>query len=239
MASSSTFDPTQVAPSWDEQRNALMRAYNQNLIQLNASKNNTMNQYGFLNTPDYNTAGNIGDFSNLQVNPNSQHGLYRDELTTEANMLDASQNGPSRGFTGGVANQAQRAAQQAVAGRQNTFQQNLQQTLGGFNQTAGNDLFNYQEGATGISNNARDYAGSEALWRATNNTSVSVPGASGGGSTPIQPVNVTPLSNNAIQTASSYGYQTVGKPTNLKPVTYGQGLNLGHPGAPGGQGHIT
>lgn len=228
-SSSSTFDPTQIAPNWDAQKSALMRLYNQNLIGLNAKKNNTLAQQGLLNTPDYNTTGNIPDFGSLQVNPNSQYGGYRDELLTEANMLDSADNGPDRGFSGGVANQAKRVAQQAVGQRQSSYQQSLQQTLGGFNLEAGQDQFNYNEGITGISNNARDYAGSQALWAATNATSApataSVPGASGGGTTSINPIQViSPLNDTGGAKAAAAARSAGTAPTNK----YNVFANLGH-----------
>lgn len=224
------FDPTMPAPNFAFQTQQLMRLYNQGLIGLNAKKGNTMAQYGFLNTPDYNTSGNVGDFSNIQVDPNQQHGLYRDELTTEANMLDSAENGPDRGFSGGVSNQASRAAQQAVAGRQNTFQQNLQQTLGGFNQEAGNDLFNYSQGNREVSNNAADYAGQEAAWRALNATSApttaSVPGASGGGTTSIRPITViSPLNDTGGAKAAAAARSAGTAPTTKYNVFAGLGHN--------------
>lgn len=224
------FDPTQIAPDWDAQRKALGRMYSQGLINLNAKKNNTMAQYGFLNTPDFSQGGGNVDFSNLQVDPNQQYGAYRNELKSEADMMDAADNGPDRGFSGGLANQAGDYAKKAAAARQSGFMQNLQQTLGGFNQEAGNDQFQYNEGLNDVSTNATQYAGSEALWRATNPTGgqASVPGASGGGTTPIKPVAVTPLSASAINTAASYGYQTVANPTNLKPT--GKGVSVPHIG---------
>lgn len=225
----STFDPTAPPPNFAFQTQQLMRAYNQSLIALNAKKSNTLSQYGFLPGADYNTSGNIPDYSQINVDPNQQHGIYRDELTTEANMLDASQNGPDRGFSGGVANQAARAAQQAVAGRQNTFQQNLQQTLGGFNQEAGGDLFNYQQANREVSNNATDYAGQEAAWRALNATSapstVSIPGASGGGSTSIKPVQViSPLNDTGGAKAAAAARSAGTAPT----TKYNTFAGLGH-----------
>lgn len=202
MATAATFDPTQIAPAWEDQRNSLMRIYNQNLINLNLKKNQTLSQQGLLPTQDYNTSGNIPDFGSLNVDPNSQFGGYRNELKSEADMLDAAQGGPDRGFGvgGGVSNQASRAAQQAVGARQSSYQQSLQQTLGNFNNEASNDLFSYQQGSNDISNNARDYAANEALWRATNATAAPttavVPGASGGGSTSIRPIQViSPLND--------------------------------------------
>lgn len=207
-----------------------MRLYNQNLIGLNQKKSNTLSQYGFLPGADYNTSGNIPDYSQINVDPNQQHGIYRDELTTEANMLDASDNGPDRGFTGGVSNQAKRAAQQAVAGRQNTFQQNLQQTLGGFNQEASSDLFNYQQGNREISNNALDYAGQFAAWQALNSTgtpsTVSIPGASGGGSTSIRPVQViSPLNDTGGAKAAAAARSSGTAPTSQYNVFAGLGHN--------------
>lgn len=188
----SYFDSTQIAPDWDAQKAALGRMYQQGLINLNAKKGNLMAQYGFKNTADYTNNGQTQDFSNLQVDPNQEYGAYRNELKTEADMMDAADNGPDRGFSGGLANQAASFAKKAAAGRQTGFMQNLQQQLGGFNLEAGNDQFNYNEGMGQISANATQYAGSEALWRATQATAaapVVVPGASGGGSTPIKPMS--------------------------------------------------
>src|SRR5882672_323942 len=177
------FDPTQIAPDWGAQKDTLNRMYQQGLINLNARKGNLFSQQGFLNNGAYNTNGNSLDFSNLQVDPNQQFGGYRNELTSEANMLDQAQNGPDRGFSGGLANQASRYAQQAVQGRQTAYQQNLQQELGGLNQEAANQSFNYGEGIRNVNQNATEYAGGQALWAATNATApYVVPGASGGGS---------------------------------------------------------
>lgn len=173
-----------------------MRAYNSGLINLNASKNQYFANQGLLNPGDYTTSGNSVDFSKLSVDPNQQFGGYRNELKTEADMLDAADNGPDRGFSGGLSQQAARTAQQAVGARQTSYQQNLQSTLGNYNQAASNDLFNYQEGSSQISSNAKEYAANEALWQATNPTaapgSYVVPGSSGGGSTPIKPTTFTP-----------------------------------------------
>lgn len=234
------FDPTSIAPDWDAQKSALNRMYQAGLINLNAKKGNLFSQQGFLNNGSYNTSGNSLDFSNLQVDPNQQFGGYRNELKSEADMLDSADNGPDRGFSGGVANQARRTAQQAVNSRQTAYQQNLQSQLGNLNLEAGNQSFNYGEGIRGVDTNAKEYAGSAALWAATNATaSYVVPGASGGGSTPIKPQTAAgpfsaPLSNNARQTAASYGYATVAKPTNLRPTTFAPPI-----GAMGGRGHIT
>lgn len=216
------FDPYSVAPDWQSQRDALNRAYQQGLINLNAKKGNIFAQQGFLNTGTYGNNGNSLDFSNLQVDPNQEHGGYRDELKSEADMLDQADNGPDRGFSGGLSQQASAAAKKAVASRQTGYQQNLQQTLGGLNMESNNLLFNVNEGQQAITDNAREYAANEALWQATNPTgSYVVPGASGGGAVPITPSGgSTPLSANAIQTAASYGYQTVAKPSNLKPATF-------------------
>ena len=221
------FDPTQIAPNWNAQRDALNRMYQQGLINLNAKKGNLLAQYGFQNTPDYTTSGNIGDFSNLQVDPNQQYGAYRNELTSEANALDAADNGPDRGFSGGLANQAGAYAKRAVASRQAGFMQNLQQQLGGLNQEAGNDQFNYNEGNQGISDNAKQYAGSQALWQAMQPTAPApVAGISGGGS--------TPLTQQAVNTAASFGYNVINNPSNLKPMTFGAKKPV-----LGGRGHIT
>lgn len=220
------YDPTQIAPDWQAQKDALSRAYNQGLINLNSKKGNLFSQYGFLNNGSYNTSGNSLDFANLSVDPNQQHGAYRDELKTEADALDAAQNGPDRGFSGGLSNQASAYAKQAVQGRQTAFQQNLQQQLGGLNLEAGNDSFNYNEGITGINQNATEYAANQALWQATNPTgSYVVPGASGGGSTPTTPVQNTPV-------ISSYM-----PPNDLIKKT----LPIIKPPKPivGGRGHVT
>ena len=217
------FDPYSIAPDWQAQRDTLNRAYQQGLINLNAKKGNMMAQYGFQNKGIYGNNGNSLSFSDLEVDPNQQHGLYRDELKTEADMLDRADNAPSRGFSGGLANQASNAAKFAAQGRQTQFQQQLQQGLGGLNQEAGNLLFGVNEGQEAISQNAGEYGANQALWQATNPTgSYVVPGASGGGSVATTPSGgATPLSANAINTAASYGYQTIKKPSNLKPVTYG------------------
>jgi hypothetical protein len=211
------FDPTQIAPDWDAQKATLNRMYNQGLINLNAKKGNLMSQYGFLNKGNFDTSGNAVDFANLQVDPNQEYGAYRNELRDEANTLDAAQNGPDRGFSGGLANQASRTAQQAVKARQTGFQQNLQQQLGGLNTEAGNDFFNYNEGLAGVDTNQKEYAGGEGLWRALNETAappapVVVPGASGGGRTPLTP--------QAVTNAASFGYQVVKNPNNLKPQNF-------------------
>ncbi len=217
------FDPYSIAPDWQAQKDTLKRMYDQGLINLNAKKGNMMAQYGFQNQGAYGSDGKPLDFSNIQVDPNQQHGLYRDELKTEADMMDAADNGPSRGFSGGLANQASNAAKFAAQGRQTRFQQQLQQGLGGLNLEAGNQSFAYGEGIRSVDDNAKEYGANQALWQATNPTgSYVVPGASGGGSVATTPSGgATPLSANAINTAASFGYQTIAKPSNLKPVTYG------------------
>lgn len=214
-----TYDPTQAAPNFGAQQAALMRAYQSGIISLNASKGNYFAQQGLLNTGNYTTAG--GDqqnFANLQVDPLQEHGGYRDELKAEADMLDASENGPDRGFSGGLANQAKATAQRAVAGRQTRYQQNLQQTLGNLNLQAGQLGNDYAANYNQIGANAADYASQQALWQGTNDTSApaapqtySVPGASGGGSTPLTP--------QAVAMAGSFGYAVQKNPTNLKPMT--------------------
>lgn len=216
-----TFDPTQIAPDWDFQRQQLARNYQQGLINLNAQKNNLFAQYGFLNSPDFTTSGQPVDFSNLQVDPNQQYGAYRNELKTEADALDAAQNGPSRGFSGGLSNQAYRAAQQAVGARQTAFQQNLQQNLGNLNLSAGNQNFNYQQGMNQVGADQAQYAGSQALWQALNPTApATVPGASGGGSTPLI---VSPY---AAKTAAQQAKQTLKQKSLLggygSPITVGR-----------------
>ncbi len=216
------FDPAQIAPDWQSQKDALSRAYQQGLINLNARKGNLMSQYGFLNNGSYDTSGNALDFANLSVDPNQQYGAYRNELKSEADQLDAADNGPDRGFSGGLSNQAKRTAQQAVQGRQTAFQQNLQQQLGNLNLDAGNQSFNYGEGIRNVNQNATEYAGGQALWQAANPTgSYVVPGASGGGSTPIKPQSSGALSANAVGTANAFGYQVTKNPKNLHPVTFG------------------
>lgn len=215
------YDPFSIAPDWDAQKEALHRAYKQGLINLDAKKGNLFAQQGLKNKGSYSSDGRAIDFSNLEVDPNQEHGGYRDELKTEADMLDAADNGPSRGFSGGVANQAARTAKIAVAGRQNSYQQNLQQALGNMNMEAGNQAFNYAEGVGGINQNAAEYGANQAAYNLLN-APIVVPGASGGGSVPTTPSGgATPLSANAIQTAASYGYSTTNKVGNLKPVTFG------------------
>lgn len=233
------YDPYSIAPDFAGQKGALLKAYQSGLLSLNATKDNIFAQQGLLNTGNYSTAG--GDqqsFANLQVDPNQQYGGYRNELQTEANMLDAADNGPDRGFGGPLTNQAKATAQKAVGARQTAYQQNLQQTLGNLNLQAGQLGNNYAEGYNQVGTNAAEYAANQALWQGMNPTAApeapqtySVPGASGGGSTPLTP--------QAVAMAGSFGYQVQKNPTNLKPVTFATGLNRNAPGSPGGQGHIT
>lgn len=231
------FDPTQISPDFDAQRQALARAYQAGLINLNAKKGSLMSQYGFLNNGSYDASGKGLDFSNLQVDPNQQHGAYRDELQSEANMLDAAQNGPDRGFSGGLSNQASQYAKQAVQGRQTTFQQSLQQQLGNYNQEAGTQAFNYGEGLQGVAQSQAEYAGGEALWAATNPTGAyTVPGASGGGSTPITPQPIaqpsgaySPIKQGPYQRTGPETPMTMAKKSATKAVQSGIG----------GMGHIT
>jgi hypothetical protein len=213
------YDPASIAPDWAAQRDALARAYKQGLIGLNSSKNSLFAQQGLLNSADYTTDGKPVDFSSIQVDPNQQYGGYRNELDVEADAMDAADNGPSRGFSGGLANQASAAAKRYAQGRQVQYQQGLQQQLGNFNQQAGNQSFQYGEGLTQIGNNAKEYAANEQAWRLLNAPS-QVPGASGGGSTPITPMgSAAPLSANAITSvANRTGLNGLVKPVAKQPT---------------------
>lgn len=216
------YDPLQISPDFNAQKQALARAYNSGLINLNASKNQLFANQGLLNPGDYTNSGNSIDFSKLSVDPNSQYGGYRDELQTEADMLDkADEAGSGRGFSGGLSQQASRTARQAVGSRQTAYQQNLQSQLGNLNLQAGNQNFQYNEGITGVNNNAAEYGANAALWQGLNPTAAySVPGASGGGSTPIKPTTYAPAPVNAVPQGvyNRTGPETAGY-TTVKPMS--------------------
>lgn len=142
-------------------------------------------------------AKDITDFVNKDNK--SGFGGYRDELTAEANAMDAADNRPNRGFTGGLSNQARAAAQQAVARSQNQFTQGYNQFAGGFNVAGQQSQGDTNQSLGGILQNQAEYKSNEALWQSTIPTEYT-PGISGGGSTPVM-ARVA-----ATNMAKSFGY---------------------------------
>lgn len=236
------FDPYAIQPDWSGQGGQAVDAWQRANARLNLQKNNTMQKYGFnQNTGDlggnvtYNTDGTVknvtetggmtgvSDISGMAALDNkSGQGGFRDELNTESNMLNSADSGPSRGFTGGLANQAKDLAQKAVASRQSQFTQNYNQFAAGQNQAGTDAAGSTNTGLFNILDQQTQWSGNQAAFQATQPV-----GISGGGSTPIVPAGV-PIPQTAY--------------TRTGPETPGPARATGKssiPGAFGGLGHIT
>ncbi len=216
------FDPTQASPDFHNIGESAVTAWQQALARLNFQKNTVMDKYGFSHAGDLtqggvsyngahnasgvNTTGgvsNVGDFSQFAGLDNlTGSGGFRDELMAENNALNAADNRPDRGFTGGLSNQAKAAAQMAVKRSQQNFTTGYNTFGSGINQ-AGADAGNTTNLALGTNNaDQAQYAGSEGLWRATLPVEQTyVAGISGGGTTPtgFNPYHIAQANGKALQ----------------------------------------
>lgn len=214
------FDPYAISPDFASQGGDVVTAWQRALAKLNFDKNNVLQKYGFGQQGDLSGSGNlnpdgtykstnlsgglnaVGNISGfVGMDNKSGQGAYRDELTAEANALNVADNGPNRGFSGGLANQAKAAAQLAVNRSQSQFTQGYNQFTGGFNIAGQQSQGEANQSLGGILRNQAEYKANEALWQSTLPAPVDpnttyTPGISGGGATP----KWTPA-----QTAMSYG----------------------------------
>lgn len=226
------FDPYGIAPDFASQGGDVVAAWKQALDKLNFQKNTIMDKYGFksegnvgVDSVTYNPDGTVqgvkanGGMTGVNqindfVGKDNQSGIggFRDELTAEANMMDAANNGPSRGFSGGLSNQAGAAARQAATRAQQGFTQGYNQFAAGVNQS-GLETTNSANSSLGvIGQNQANWAANQAAWQST--IPAYTPGISGGGATPIVSAPVS--------MAKAFGYSVNTKQLgNQKAVTFG------------------
>lgn len=224
------FDPYQIKPDFQGQSSQVVTAYQQALARMNYQKNSALQQYGFNASGDLSGSGNMysdGTFANANLSGGlagvngisdfaamdnkSGFGGFRDELNNEANALDKADSGPDRGFSGGLANQAHAAAQQAVNRSQNQFTQGYNQFAGNFNIGAQGAQQQTNQSLQSILGAQAEWGANESLWQSTLPTYTA--GISGGGSTPIN--------SPAVAMANSLGYSVNTKQLAAqKPVTF-------------------
>lgn len=213
------FDPYGIAPDFAGQGSGVVTAWQRALAKLNLNKNQAMQQYGFNSTGDFAGSGNmnpdgtfgstgltgglnavngISDF--VSMDNKTGQGGYRNELTAEANALDAADNGPDRGFSGGLANQAHAAAQRAVTASQSQFTQGYNQFAGNFNIAGQQSQGEANAGLTGILADQANWGANEAMWQSSIPVDTYTPGVSGGGSTPIGAKSVSSIIGKALAT---------------------------------------
>lgn len=226
------FDPYGISPDFAGQGSQAVTAWQQALAKLNFQKNNVMDKYGFTSvgngdisgTAQYNTDGTaksvnatgglngvngISDFA--AMDNKSGYGGFRDELNSESAALDAANNGPSRGFSGGLSNQAAAAAQQAVARSQQGFTQGYNQFASGFDQAGLESTNSTNSGLGTILQNQAEYGAQEAAWQSSIPAAAPTytPGVSGGGSTPIGATG-TGFKTNPVGVYNRAGSETSG-----------------------------
>lgn len=212
------FDPYAMTPNWAAQGGDVVNAWKQAIAKLNFQKNTVMDKYGFKSEGDvnpqwveYNPDGTVkgvgatGGMTGVNqindfVGKDNQTGIggFRDELTAEANMMDAADNGPSRGFSGGLSNQAGAAARQAATRAQQGFTQGYNQFAAGVNQSGLETTNSANTNIGTITQNQTDWASNEAAWQSTIPSYTA--GVSGGGTTPIGAKGA------AVNAARSMGY---------------------------------
>lgn len=211
------FDPYGIQPDFAGQGTGVLTAWQRALNKLNLNKNMALQQYGFNAAGDLagegvmnsdgtfrstnmggglNAVKDISDFASMDNK--SGRGGFRNELTNEANLLDATDNGPDRGFTGGLANQAHAAAQRAVTSSQQQFTEGYNQFAGNFNIAGQQSQGEANAGLSGILADQANWGVQEAMWQSTIPTDTYTPGVSGGGSTPIGAKSVSSIINNAM-----------------------------------------
>lgn len=210
------FDPYGIQPDWAQQGSDQVTAWQQALAKLNYQKNSVLDRYGFTSegnvtgSAQYNPDGTVksataaggltgvNDITGFVGKDNKTgYGGFRDELTSEANMMDAASNGPSRGFSGGLANQASSAAKAAAQRMQQGFTQGYNQFAAGVNQSGLEATNSVNTNLGSILQNQTNWGANEAAWRSTLPT-VYTAGVSGGGSTPV--------SSPAVSMAKAFGY---------------------------------
>jgi len=239
------FDPYAGQPNWQQQGTDVLSAWQRALANLNFQKTNVMSKYGFNNEGDFSGSGNLNpdgtykdtnltggmagvtNFSEFAGKDNkSGQGGFRDELNMENDALTAADNAAgSRGFSGGLANQAKTAAQNAVNRSQFQFTQGYNQFAGGFNIAGQNSQADTNQQFGSILQNQTEYKAGEAAWQSSLPKDV-VSGISGGGSTPMW----TPT-----QTANALGYQV--NSAQLKKQMAGGGTTFKGTAPPARGGH--
>lgn len=242
------FDPYGIQPDWATQGGDVVGAWKQALAKLNFQKNTIMDKYGFksegnvdVGSVSYNPDGTVQGVTakggmtganqiNDFVGKDNQSGIggFRDELTAEANMMDAADNGPSRGFSGGLSNQAGAAARQAATRAQQGFTQGYNQFAAGVNQSGLETTNNANSNLGVIGQNQANWAANQAAFYSTLPASTAyTPGVSGGGA--------TPMTTSPVSMAKAFGYSVNAKQmANQKAVTFG---GIAKPAPPARGGH--
>lgn len=136
-------------------------AYERALTSVNSRRGSTLSQYGF----KANGFDDSGNPTGLEVDPTSMYGGYQQLLDKQANdSMDAENAGAGRGFSGGLANQAEGRLRYTQGGERLTLGSGLLGSLGSLNQellgakdTLGNAKYQAYLDAARTAADAQDY----------------------------------------------------------------------------------